>query len=296
MEWFPAFLQEATGITLPAGPSVDDDPVGAWRTQVDAVQALLDDPARPNAEHDLPHIGRMPLGQAIDMIYTGDVFLHRWDLARATGQDETLDPDKCAAMLDAMLPMDDALRQSGHYGPRVEVRDDADVQTKLLAFIGRAPSRVRRTSWPGWASAGTRPEATGVEVVERLLQLGPGVHHERSVGGDGLPDREAAQHQHVERRGALVLLLVGAHGDDVAGAEHRELAGLRRPPVRADRAVPAHDVDEGVEVGRPRQPQVGAGLDGGVDQRDGGVGDPGARRGRRPHRRSPGAGRRRRGW
>jgi uncharacterized protein (TIGR03086 family) len=81
----------------------------------------------------------MPLGQAIDMIYTGDVFLHRWDLARATGQDETLDPDKCAAMLEGMLPMDEALRQSGQYGPRVHVTDDADVQTKLLAFIGRTP-------------------------------------------------------------------------------------------------------------------------------------------------------------
>ena len=129
----------AAGITLAAGPSVDDDPVGAWRTQTDAVQALLDDPATAEHEYELPHLGRMPLGQAIDMIYTGDVFLHRWDLARATGQDETLDPDKCAEMLEGMLPMDDALRQSGHFGPRVDVPDDADVQTKLLAFIGRTP-------------------------------------------------------------------------------------------------------------------------------------------------------------
>ena len=35
--------------------------------------------------------------------------------------------------------MDAALRASGHYGPRVEVPEDADVQTRLLAFIGRAP-------------------------------------------------------------------------------------------------------------------------------------------------------------
>jgi uncharacterized protein (TIGR03086 family) len=139
VEWFPAFLQGAAGITLVAGPSVDDDPVGAWCTQTGAVQALLDDPAIAEREYELPHIGTMALGQAIDMIYTSDVFLHRWDLARATGQDETLDPDKCAEMLDAMLPMDDALRQSGHYGPRVDVPDDADVQTKLLAFIGRTP-------------------------------------------------------------------------------------------------------------------------------------------------------------
>ena len=139
VEWFPAFLNGAAGITLPSAPSVDDDPVGAWSNQTEAVQALLDDPDTAGDEHDLPHIGRMPLGQAIDMIYTSDVFLHRWDLARATGQDETLDPDKCAAMLEGMLPMDEALRQSGQYGPRVHVPDDADVQTQLLAFIGRTP-------------------------------------------------------------------------------------------------------------------------------------------------------------
>ncbi len=139
VEWLPAFLEGSTGIALPAGPSVDDDPVGAWRTQTAAVQALLDDPATAERVHDLPHIGTMTLEQAIDMIYTGDVFLHRWDLARATGQDETLDAAKCAAMYEGMLPMDEVLRQSGQYGPRVEVPDDADVQTKLLAFIGRTP-------------------------------------------------------------------------------------------------------------------------------------------------------------
>ena len=139
VEWFPAFLQGGAGITLPAGPSVDDDPVGAGRTQTEAVQVLLDDADIAEREHELPHIGRMSLEQAIDMIYTADVFLHRWDLARATGQDETLDPDKCAAMLEGMLPMDEVLRQSGQFGPRVDVPDDADVQTKLLAFTGRTP-------------------------------------------------------------------------------------------------------------------------------------------------------------
>jgi uncharacterized protein (TIGR03086 family) len=139
VEWFPAFLEGSAGITLPTGPSVDDDPVGAWRVQTDAVQVLLEDPNTADREHDLPHIGRMSLGQATAMIYIPDVFLHRWDLARATGQDETLDAERCAAMLEGMLPMDDILRQSGQYGPRVAVPDDSDAQTKLLAFIGRTP-------------------------------------------------------------------------------------------------------------------------------------------------------------
>ncbi len=138
-EWLPAFLEGSTGIALPAGPSVDDDPAGAWRVQCAAVQALLDDQAAAEREYDLPHIGTMTLGRAIDMIYTPDVFMHRWDLARATGQDETLDAGKCAEMLAGMEQMEDAMRQSGHFGPRVEVADDADVQTRLIAFIGRTP-------------------------------------------------------------------------------------------------------------------------------------------------------------
>ncbi|MBK5224763.1 MAG: TIGR03086 family protein [Acidimicrobiia bacterium] len=139
VEWFPAFLHGATGIELPSGPSVDDDPVGAWHAQTAGVQELLDTPVVADREYDLSHIDTMTLAQAIDRIYTADVFMHRWDLARATGQDETLDAERCAEMLEGMLPMDEALRQSGHYGPRVEVPDDADVQTKLLAFIGRTP-------------------------------------------------------------------------------------------------------------------------------------------------------------
>jgi uncharacterized protein (TIGR03086 family) len=81
----------------------------------------------------------MTVEAAVDMICTNDVFLHTWDLARATGLDETLDPDEVHMMLEGMEPMDELLRTSGHYGPRVEVPADADEQTRLIAFIGRRP-------------------------------------------------------------------------------------------------------------------------------------------------------------
>jgi len=139
VEWFPAFLESGTGIELPSGPSVDEDPAGAWATQRDAIQALLDDPAGEGRVLSNPHLGEVPLPQAIDSFYTADVFMHTWDLARATGQDETLDPETCRAMYEGMLPMDDVLRASGQYGPRVPVPDDSDPQTLLLAFIGRRP-------------------------------------------------------------------------------------------------------------------------------------------------------------
>lgn len=139
IEWFPAFLRGSTGLELPEGPDVQVDPVGAWQAQTAAVQALLDDPTTAETEYDFGPLGTMSLADVISMVYIGDVFLHRWDLARATGQDETLDPEGCARMLAGMEPMDEVMRRSGHYGPRVAVAADADVQTRLLAFIGRTP-------------------------------------------------------------------------------------------------------------------------------------------------------------
>lgn len=139
VEWFPGFLRSGTGIELPTGPPVGEDPVAAWQVHAEAVQALLDDPACGERVLSNQHIGDVPLDTAISQFYTADVFLHTWDLARATGQDERLDPDRCAVMLEGMLPMDEVLRGSGHYGPRVDVPDDADAQTRLLAFIGRNP-------------------------------------------------------------------------------------------------------------------------------------------------------------
>jgi uncharacterized protein (TIGR03086 family) len=139
VEWFPAFLKEGAGEELASGPSVDEDPVAAWQVHTDSVQALLDDPATPSKVLQNRHIGEVPLDEAVDQFYTADVFMHTWDLARATGQDETLDPEKCAVLLAGMEPYEEAMRASGQYGPKVEVPDDSDVQTRMLAFIGRDP-------------------------------------------------------------------------------------------------------------------------------------------------------------
>ncbi len=138
-DWFPGFLAGGTGIELPRGPGADDAPVATWQVHSDAVQALLDDPATAGRVLSNPHIGDVPLDRAIDQFYTADVFMHTWDLARATGQDDRLDPDFCAGMLAGMEPMEDVMRSSGQYGARVPVPEDADAQTRLLGFIGRNP-------------------------------------------------------------------------------------------------------------------------------------------------------------
>jgi uncharacterized protein (TIGR03086 family) len=139
VEWIPEFLRSGSNIDMPTGPSVDDDPVAAWRVLDDAVQQLLDDPHTAAMEFNHPRAGRHSLEDAIGTFFLGDVLIHTWDLAWATGGDETLDADEVHRMFAGVEPYDEMLRASGQYGPRVHVPDDADEQTKLVAFMGRHP-------------------------------------------------------------------------------------------------------------------------------------------------------------
>ena len=137
-EWLAAYFFPTWDIDARPGPSVDEDPVGAWHALDDAIQSALDDPDVAGRDRET-RMGRSTFEQSIDMICTPDVLVHTWDLARATGLDETLDPDEVHRYVEGMEPHDEAMRQSGHYGPRVEVPADADEQTRLLAFLGRRP-------------------------------------------------------------------------------------------------------------------------------------------------------------
>jgi len=135
--WMPGLLQAGAGVDLPPMPSVADDPAAAWAALTNGIQALLDDPASAAREFHHPQAGDHSLEAAISMFIIGDLFIHIWDLARATGQDETLDPVEVHHMRLGMEPIAEHLAASGHYAPVVVVPDDADEQTRLLALVGR---------------------------------------------------------------------------------------------------------------------------------------------------------------
>ena len=137
VEWMPAFLESAGGPPLAVTADVDVDPASAWAQLRDGLQGMLDDPVVAASELAHPQAGTHPFGAGIDMFFTNDVFMHTWDLARATGQPEQLDEARAEEMLVGMEPMDAMLRQSGHYGPKVEPPPGADATTRLMAFIGR---------------------------------------------------------------------------------------------------------------------------------------------------------------
>lgn len=144
LEWFPGMLAAGSDVRLPAGPDRQADLVADWRHQRDAVQAILDDPATASTRYASPMVGEMALADMIDRFYTADVFMHTWDLARATGQPDRLDEPTASAMLAGMEPMEPMLRSSGQFGSaRGPLREDADATDRLISFIGRDPSWAR---------------------------------------------------------------------------------------------------------------------------------------------------------
>ena len=86
----------------------------------------------------------------VDQVVSEDLVLHGWDLARATGQDDTIDPDDVERMWPSAHTIGEEMRTPNFfgpgivvYGPEVEVAADAPLQDRLLGAIGRDP---------GWAS------------------------------------------------------------------------------------------------------------------------------------------------
>jgi uncharacterized protein (TIGR03086 family) len=108
--------------------------VVVYMRQAEATSAA----AEPGATDRIVHVssGDTPAGAYLTEVFT-DFVVHRWDLARAIGADETIDPGDAAAIYAQMKPMEDEMRSWGVYGGRVEIGEDADLQTKLLALFGR---------------------------------------------------------------------------------------------------------------------------------------------------------------
>ena len=80
-----------------------------------------------------------PVAQAVAGTFM-DALIHTWDLAMATRQDASLDPELVDACVEMFLPeMPERGRAGGLVGPAVVVPDDASAQDRLLAAMGRRP-------------------------------------------------------------------------------------------------------------------------------------------------------------
>lgn len=138
--WWAAEL--AAGKTIAeVGDRLDGDVLGvdpliAWDASAEAAAGAFEAPgalAAPCAVSYGPVPGEVYAGHRFV-----DVLVHGWDLARATGQDDRLDPALVAAATEVLAPQLTMLQASGAFGTAVDVPDDADPQTRLLAALGRS--------------------------------------------------------------------------------------------------------------------------------------------------------------
>jgi uncharacterized protein (TIGR03086 family) len=121
---------------LPDADLVGDDPVEAYRIGVKALLAAAEGDALTRS-HATP-LGDMP-GAVLGGFTTLDITVHGWDLAKATGQDSTLDAALAEDVLAfARQTITDASR-APRIGPQVVVASGAPITDQLVGYLGRRP-------------------------------------------------------------------------------------------------------------------------------------------------------------
>lgn len=139
--WVPLLLK---GLTIEqVGARFDGDLMGgsapAWpgllASAIEDAHAAV---ARPGALDRTVHLsyGDVP-GQEYAIQLTADLAIHGWDLARATGQDDTLDPGAVALLLPWAKANATLLEASGLFGSPIDIGPGAPDHARLLGLLGR---------------------------------------------------------------------------------------------------------------------------------------------------------------
>lgn len=122
------------------GAIAGDDPLSTLRAIRDRYLEATD---RPGAlrRQVTSRLGEMPLDEFLGAM-CADTLVHTWDIARATGVDETLDPGSVSAVYAAYLAGFPATpREPGRYGVEIDPAGLETEQDRMIAFTGRDPRR-----------------------------------------------------------------------------------------------------------------------------------------------------------
>ena len=119
------------------GDLAGDDVLASYDAAVASAKAAI---AKPGAMEQTCHLRRGDVSGAdyLTSMFT-DSFIHGWDLAKATGQDATLDPELVATALELAKQREERFRSSAAFGNgRVaDPGDGASDQAQLLSILGR---------------------------------------------------------------------------------------------------------------------------------------------------------------
>lgn len=124
------------GVELGHAPDLGADTAGAWRDHTDRVLDVVADEALVGRAYD-GHFGPTTVGETVERFYVWDMYVHRWDLARAAGLPAELTDAELDLIEQGADSFGEALHMEGICRPGVDVRADADRTTRVLARLGR---------------------------------------------------------------------------------------------------------------------------------------------------------------
>ncbi|HWU10885.1 MAG TPA: TIGR03086 family metal-binding protein [Streptomyces sp.] len=117
----------------------EDVVTGDWRGRFDDGTALLVKAwAEPGAEEGTTGGMRMP-ARAVGLMVLGDLVVHAWDLARATGQDFVPDPAVVTELEPGLAALAPQAREMKVFGDPFPVPPGATAFERVLAVTGRDP-------------------------------------------------------------------------------------------------------------------------------------------------------------
>jgi uncharacterized protein (TIGR03086 family) len=139
--WVPPLLE---GLTIEqVGDRFEGDLLGddasAWPGLLaSSIQEAHAAAAQPGALDRTVHLSfGDATGEEYVMQLTADLAIHAWDLARATGQDDTLDAGAVALLLPWAEANAGLLTASGMFGSRIDAGSGAPDDVRLLGLLGR---------------------------------------------------------------------------------------------------------------------------------------------------------------
>ncbi|GAA1795382.1 TIGR03086 family metal-binding protein [Nocardioides hankookensis] len=119
------------------GERPSGEPAEVWAAHLAAVRPVVEDDAFLAREFD-GFFGRTTIGTTLDNFYGFDLVVHGWDLGASNGRPTTFTDDEMDTMDTAFEGFGEHAYDEGVFRQPVDVPEDADRQTKLLARMGRS--------------------------------------------------------------------------------------------------------------------------------------------------------------
>ena len=115
-------------------------PEGAADAFVAGTSSVLEDLKASGALERMvtPFGDPLPVGHFL-VFPLSDIVIHKWDLAKATNQDTSIDSGLAEVTYQGLSQAIEAARQMGAFGPEVQVPITGSIQDRLLGMSGRKP-------------------------------------------------------------------------------------------------------------------------------------------------------------